>query len=157
MLILHAAIHDACLTWRWQTKTISHCFLVVKRVAMARVLVVDDNTLVRESFVELLARRGYDVASAADGELAITMIRRAPCQLAIVDVMMPTMGGLEFRQELATIAPNVKIIFVTGQPDKFEQLVEDDPDYIDGTMNILFKPVHPVKMLAEVERLIGAP
>ena len=124
---------------------------------MSRVLIVDDNALVRESFVELLSRRGYEVAEAEDGERAISMIRRSNCELAIVDVMMPTMGGLEFKQELLTVAPDVKIIFVTGQPEKFEQLVEDDPDYIDGTMNVLFKPVHPVKMLAEVERLIGAP
>jgi two-component system, OmpR family, response regulator len=124
---------------------------------MLRVLVVDDNTMVRESFVELLSRRGYGVAEAEDGERAIGVIRRSPYQLAIVDVMMPTMGGLEFRQELKTIAPKTKVIFVTGQPDRFEQLVEDDPDYIDGAMNVLFKPVHPVKLLAEVERLIGVP
>ena len=120
-------------------------------------MVVEDNAMVRESFVELLGRRGYEVCEAEDGERAISLMRRQRCQLAIIDVMMPTMGGLEFRQELMSLAPEAKVIFVTGQPDKFEQLVEDEADYIDGTMNILFKPVHPVKLLAEVERLIGAP
>jgi two-component system, OmpR family, response regulator len=129
----------------------------LKDSRLHQILVVEDNAIVRESFVELLARRGYDVAEAEDGARAIGMMRRATCQLAIVDVMMPTMGGLEFRQELKIIAPLTKVIFVTGQPDKFEQLVDDDPEYLDGTMNILFKPVHPVKLLAEVERLIGAP
>jgi CheY-like chemotaxis protein len=124
---------------------------------MLRVLVVDDNTMVRESFVELLSRRGYAVAEAEDGERAIGVIRSTACQLAIVDVMMPTMGGLEFRQELKSIAPETKVIFVTGQPDRFQQLVDDDPDYLDGAMTVLFKPVHPVKLLAEVERLIGVP
>ena len=124
---------------------------------MPRVLVVDDNALVRESFVELLSRRGYAVSEAENGERAMSVVRRSGCQLAIVDVMMPTMGGLEFKQVLMIEVPEAKIIFVTGQPDRFEQLVEDDPDYIDGSMNILFKPVHPVKLLSEVERLIGAP
>jgi CheY-like chemotaxis protein len=124
---------------------------------VAEVLVVEDNALVRESLVELLARRGYVVIEAEDGERAIGLARRLGCRLAIVDVMMPTMGGLEFRQELRRAAPEAKVLFVTGQPDKFEQLVEDDPDYLDGRMNVLFKPVHPVKLLAEVERLIGAP
>jgi CheY-like chemotaxis protein len=124
---------------------------------MNRILVVEDNPLVRESFVELLGKRGYDVVEAADGEQAISAARRKACSLAVVDVMMPTMGGLEFRQELLTVAPEAKVIFVTGQPDKFEQLVEDDPEYLEGKMNVLFKPVHPVKLLAEVERLIGAP
>ena len=124
---------------------------------MGRVLVVEDNAMVRESFVELLGQRGYELVEATDGEQALTIMRRRPCALAIVDVMMPTMGGLEFRQELQAIAPSVKILFVTGQPDKFEQLVEDDPDFAEGRMNVLFKPVHPVKLLAEVERLIGPP
>jgi CheY-like chemotaxis protein len=124
---------------------------------MSHVLVVEDNTLVRESFVELLGQRGYAVVEAPNGEDALSAIRRKPCQLAIVDIMMPTMGGLEFRQELMNLAPETKIMFVTGQPDKFESLVEDDPDFQDGQMHVLYKPVHPVKFLAEVERLIGAP
>lgn len=124
---------------------------------MGQVLVVEDNTLVRESFVELLGQRGYAVLEADDGEKALNVLKRKTCRLAIVDVMMPSMGGLEFRQELMTVAPNTKIMFVTGQPDKFERLVEDDPEYLEGRINVLYKPVHPVKLLAEVERLIGAP
>jgi hypothetical protein len=64
------------------------------------------------------------------------------------------MGGLEFREVAKTTAPGVSIIFVTGQPDKFEQLVEDDDDYSGGRMNVLFKPVHPVKLLAEIEKVM---
>ncbi|MBL8630940.1 MAG: response regulator [Rhodospirillaceae bacterium] len=124
---------------------------------MGHVLVVEDNALVRESFVELLGQRGYQVIEAPNGEDALIMLRRRPCELAIVDIMMPTMGGLEFRQELMNVAPGTKVVFVTGQPDKFESLVEDDPDFHDGHLNVLYKPVHPVKLLAEVERLIGAP
>jgi two-component system, OmpR family, response regulator len=124
---------------------------------MRHILVVEDNALVRESFVELLGQRGYGVLEAPDGEQALSMLRRKPCNLAIVDVMMPSMGGLEFRQEMMTLAPDTKIVFVTGQPDKFEKLVEDDPEYLEGRINVLYKPVHPVKLLAEVERLIGAP
>jgi CheY-like chemotaxis protein len=124
---------------------------------MGHVLIVEDNALVRESFVELLGQRGYQVIEAPNGEDALSALKRRPCQLAIVDIMMPTMGGLEFRQELMSAAPQTKIVFVTGQPDKFESLVEDDPDFQDGHLNVLYKPVHPVKLLAEVERLIGAP
>lgn len=124
---------------------------------MSQVLVVEDNALVRESFVELLHRRGYDVIEAPDGERALCALKRCGCSLAIVDIMMPIMGGLEFRQEMMTLAPDMKIVFVTGQPDKFEQLVEDDIEFQEGRMSVLYKPVHPVKLLAEVERLIGAP
>lgn len=118
---------------------------------------MEDNALVRESFVDLLAQRGYDVLEAANGEQALAMVRKNNCQLAIVDVMMPTMGGLEFRQEMRAAAPQTQVMFVTGQPDKFEQLLEDDPEFIAGKLSALYKPVHPVKLLAEVERLIGRP
>jgi CheY-like chemotaxis protein len=128
-----------------------------KFIPLQRILVVEDNAMVRDSFVELLTKRGYVVTDAQDGERGILLARRSGCDLAIVDVMMPTMGGLEFRQELLQVAPRTKVLFVTGQPDKFEQLMEDDSDYLSGKFTVLYKPVHPVKMLAEVERLIGPP
>ena len=119
---------------------------------LGRILVVDDNIMVRESYAELLRHRGYDVEQAGDGEQALDLIRAKGVDLAIVDVMMPTMGGLEFRQKLGAAAPTISTILVTGQPDRVEELVEDDPDFRFGRVGILHKPVHPVKLLAEVEK-----
>lgn len=119
---------------------------------MPRILVVEDNALVRESFVHLLLQRGYDVTEAGDGEQALARIKGAPCDVAIIDVMMPTMGGLELRQYLTDRAPDMHVILVTGQPEKLEGLVEDDPDFQSGKVGVLHKPVHPVKLLAEVEK-----
>jgi CheY-like chemotaxis protein len=117
-----------------------------------RILVVDDNALVRESFTELLRHRGYEVEQAADGEAALEVIRVKAIDLAIVDVMMPTMGGLELRQRLQATAPMVETILVTGQPDRVEGLVEDDPEFQSGRVAILHKPVHPVRLLDEVSK-----
>ena len=119
---------------------------------LGRVLVVDDNAMVRESYTELLRRRGYDVVQAGDGEQALDMMRDHPIDLAIVDVMMPVMGGLEFRQRLQDRAPSVATILVSGQPDRVNDLVEDDPDFQSGRVSILYKPVHPVTLLAEVDK-----
>ena len=91
---------------------------------MARILVVEDNDLVRESFVHLLRQRGYDVAEAKDGEQALSRIKTAKFDVAIVDVMMPTMGGLELRQHLNERAPEIHIIMVTGQPERLEDLYQ---------------------------------
>ncbi len=65
---------------------------------------------------------------------------------------MPTMGGLEFRQHLSDAAPAVATILVTGQPGRIEELVEDDPDFQLGKISILYKPIHLVKLLAEVDK-----
>lgn len=120
------------------------------------ILVVDDNILVRESYTELLRHRGYAVLQAGDGEQALDAVRANSIDLAIIDVMMPTMGGLEFRQRLQDEAPQVKTILVTGQPDRVEGLVEDDLDFQTGRVSILYKPVHPVMLLAEIDKRLAA-
>lgn len=122
---------------------------------MARILVVEDNAMVRESFVHLLEQRGYDVVEATDGEEALVRLKHVRCDVAIIDVMMPTMGGLELRQELSDRLPNLRTIMVTGQPEKLEVLLEDDFEFQTGKMPVLYKPVHPVKLLAEVEKALN--
>ncbi|MGE3332834.1 MAG: response regulator [Rhodospirillaceae bacterium] len=119
---------------------------------LGRILVVDDNVMVRESYTELLRHRGYDVMQAGDGEEALKVIRASSIDLAIIDVMMPVMGGLELRQVLQDKAPGIATILVTGQPDKVEDLVDDDPDFQSGRVAMLYKPVHPVMLLAEVDK-----
>ncbi len=122
---------------------------------LGRILVVEDNIMVRESFTELLRDRGYAVEQAGDGEEALELLRTKPVDLAIIDVMMPTMGGLEFRQRLSDTTPSIATILVTGQPARVEELVEDDPEFQSGKISILYKPVHPVKLLAEVDKRMG--
>jgi CheY-like chemotaxis protein len=122
---------------------------------MARILVVEDNAMVRESFVHLLEQRGYDVVEATDGEQALVRLKHVRCDVAIIDVMMPTMGGLELRQELNERLPHLRTIMVTGQPEKLEVLLEDDLEFQTGKMPVLYKPVHPVKLLAEVEKALN--
>ncbi len=117
-----------------------------------RILVVDDNALVRESYTELLRQRGYVVEQATDGEHALDVLDAKPIDLAIVDVMMPNMGGLELRQHLLRSRPHIATILVTGQPDRVEGLMEDDADFQSGRISILYKPIHPVKLLAEVDK-----
>ncbi len=68
------------------------------------------------------------------------------------DMFVPTMGGLELRQVLQDTAPGVATILVTGQPDKVEDLVDDDIDFQTGRVAMLYKPVHPVMLLAEVDK-----
>ena len=119
---------------------------------LGRILVVDDNIMVRESYTELLRHRGYEVVQAGDGQQALDVLQGESVDLAIVDVMMPVMGGLELRQRLREMAPIVETILVTGQPDRLEDLMEDDSEFQSGRVSVLYKPVHPVKLLAEVDK-----
>ncbi len=63
---------------------------------MARVLVVDDETDIRQAVSEILADEGYQVAGASDGAEALAQVRAFHPQLVLLDLMMPGMSGWEF-------------------------------------------------------------
>ncbi len=82
--------------------------------SMSRILVIDDNTSVREAVCEMLQQAGYETISVENGRSAVQIHRRDPVDLIITDLFMPDTDGLEiiyqFRQEF----PEVKIIAVSG-------------------------------------------
>lgn len=67
---------------------------------MTVVLVIEDESDIREDVVEILREEGYDARSAANGADALTALRSGPRPaLILLDLMMPIMNGLEFRAE----------------------------------------------------------
>ena len=119
---------------------------------MARILVVDDNELARGSFVDLLSVHGYSVHEANNGEDALKALGSGDYSLAIVDIMMPSMGGLELQQELTRKGNDLKVILVTGQPETVRNLLEDDQQFADGSVDVLYKPVHPITLLEAIKK-----
>jgi PAS domain S-box-containing protein len=79
-------------------------------------LLVEDETAVRESEREFLARHGYTVLQARDGEDAIRISRSYddPIHLMITDVVMPVMGGAEVAEQMSWERPEMKVLFVSG-------------------------------------------
>lgn len=123
---------------------------------LGTILVADDNDLVREALCHVLKERGYDVVEAKDGEKALEIVSESHIDVAVIDIMMPSIGGLEVRQVLNDRKPPIPIILVTGQPEIVDSLVEDDLDFQSGRISLLQKPVHPVKLLAEVEKRMAS-
>jgi two-component system cell cycle sensor histidine kinase/response regulator CckA len=121
-------------------------------LVLGRILVVDDNALVRLAYAEVLTQRGYTVIEANDGEEALRIMPEGGFDVAIIDVRMPVMGGLELRQRLKSIAPQMGTILVSGHPEWAAELVADDPDFLSGRVVIFGKPVHPVTLLEEVDK-----
>lgn len=70
-----------------------------------RVLVADDNDLVRESFVELLKSDGYEVRTAADGLQAVELAEQWRPQVVLLDIHMPRLSGLETARRLRAVYP----------------------------------------------------
>jgi DNA-binding NtrC family response regulator len=83
----------------------------------ARVLVVDDEPTVRRSVARLLSSRGMQVSSAEDGAVAIEMLRAGPFDVALVDLMMPNVGGLELLAHVKESLPGVEVVMMTAFGD----------------------------------------
>jgi two-component system cell cycle sensor histidine kinase/response regulator CckA len=79
-----------------------------------RVLVIDDEELVRSQLRRLLERRGYHVDEAADGASGIEAQARAPADVLIIDVTMPDMDGVEVVQRIRATDPHVAIVLSSG-------------------------------------------
>jgi response regulator RpfG family c-di-GMP phosphodiesterase len=82
-----------------------------------RILVVEDDDAIRRSFSLFLKHKGYEVEGAADGLEGVEKLRATRFDLAVTDVMMPRMGGLDFLREAKKLRPALQIIMMTGYSD----------------------------------------
>ncbi len=86
---------------------------------MIRVLIVDDQPTFRRQLRALLQAAGLDVVAEANNiSEAEHQVRVAPPDLAIVDVMLPGINGVEGAPRLKTIAPNLRVILISAYPDR---------------------------------------
>jgi len=86
----------------------------------ARVLIVEDDFLIRLTLAEALADEGYTVSEASSGEEALVLVAAdlAGIALVLTDIQLGSaMNGLEFALGLREIAPHLPVIFMTGRPD----------------------------------------
>jgi CheY-like chemotaxis protein len=79
-----------------------------------RILVADDEQVVRELFERFLTREGYEVSSAVDGIDALDKIRKTPYDMLILDLRMPRMDGIEVLDRVRGLDKSIIIIAITG-------------------------------------------
>jgi len=78
------------------------------------ILVVDDEEVMRDVLGQVLVRAGYEVSFAESGPRGVELARRGTFAAAIVDVMLPEMGGLEVLEELKKIDPEMVVLMITA-------------------------------------------
>ena len=85
-----------------------------------RVFLADDHTLVREALKAVLTRGGHTViGEAANGHAALQEIPQLNPDVAILDIRMPLMSGIEVAESLRQAAPKVRIILLTFDDDRY--------------------------------------
>jgi signal transduction histidine kinase len=92
----------------------------------ARILVVDDDAAVRLVTVECLREIGYSVAEADSGGAALTLLERdAPCDLVVMDQVMPGLSGQDTVRLARRARPDLKVLFLTGYATSREEVCHD--------------------------------
>ena len=79
-----------------------------------RILIVDDQETQRKALSIALRLDGFDVASAASATEALESLAMAHYDLALVDLMMPGINGLDLARQLRTLFPNVKVVLTSA-------------------------------------------
>jgi CheY-like chemotaxis protein len=103
-----------------------------------RILLVEDDSRLRERTANALVRLGYRVSAATDGENALAMLEtEGPFDLLFTDVVMPgAMNGVELAQQAMRRSPALKLMFMTGYAGRTETLT----DFLRAGAKILHKP-----------------
>ncbi|MFO0702207.1 MAG: response regulator [Nitrospira sp.] len=104
---------------------------------MATLLLIDDEEQIRTHFEPLLEQAGYRVLSAGGSTQALHLAKQHSPDLALVDLFMPGMDGLELIQALRTAHPGCKIIAMTGGSGEWNYL---DAATLLGARATLKKP-----------------
>ncbi|MDF1614745.1 response regulator [Desulfurivibrio dismutans] len=102
-------------------------------MAKAKILLVDDEDLIRASLAMDLVEAGYAAKAASGGEEALDMFRRGDFELVITDLLMEGMDGIELLRALRSEAPEVGVIILTGYgalPTAIEAIRLGADDYL---------------------------
>ena len=115
-----------------------------------RILLVEDEAPLRETLAARLKRDGFAVDAAQDGEEGLYMGREVPFDLAIIDLGLPKMSGMDLIKALREAGQRYPILILTargGWQDKVEGLKHGADDY-------LVKPFHVEELLARINALV---
>ena len=121
-----------------------------RTASRGRVLVVEDEAYVRDSLVEILRARRFDVSAAGSVADALAHLGRAPVDVVLSDLRMPGADGLELVRRMQTAAPDVPVVMLTGHGNvasAVECLKAGASDYI-------LKPAEPDALEVALDRAL---
>lgn len=116
---------------------------------MKKILVVEDDADLGKTVAQCLSDEGYEIEIAADGHSALEALQRSPCDLVLLDLMMPKMNGWEFRaRQLADPSlASIPVVVMTATSDLVSAAIE--------AAGLLKKPVALEDVLSTVRQHVG--
>ncbi len=115
-----------------------------------KVILVDDEQRFVSTLAQRLCLRGVEADWACSGEEAMAMVQRTRYDLAVLDVKMPGIGGIELKRRLEGLAPDLKYIFLTGHGS--------EADFAVGSAeasSYLAKPIKIEVVIQKIQEALG--
>jgi CheY-like chemotaxis protein len=121
---------------------------------MKKILVIDDDAVVRETIIQVLESEGYLVVSAEDGRRGLACYRNEAPDLVITDIIMPEMEGLQALAQIRDLNPAAKMIAISGGARI------GNTDFLEiarllGASDVISKPFDPDDFLIRIGKCLA--
>jgi DNA-binding response OmpR family regulator len=121
---------------------------------MARILIIDDETALRDVLARLFEREGHEVSTAGDGVEGLQLWREQGAAVVILDIHMPRSDGIETLVQLRALAPALPVIVISGG-DQTRALGLLGGARLLGATRTLAKPFSLSELTAAVNGVLG--
>lgn len=118
---------------------------------MIRILLAEDDQIMREYLTRALQKSGYAVTAVDRGTAAIPLLQTERFDLLLTDIVMPEMDGIELAQRAGEMVPALRVMFITGFAAVTLKAGQAMPN-----ARVLSKPFHLRDLVMEVDRLFEA-
>ena len=109
-----------------------------------RILLVEDDFLIRSNTAEMLIDMGHDITEASDGAEALDFLKANEIDILITDIGLPDINGVELAVSVLAMKPDVAVVFATGE--------QSLPAHAPASALLLRKPYSQAELIAAVER-----
>lgn len=121
------------------------------RMALPKILVVDDQDGVRSLLQLVFLEEGYQVVTAANGRDALQQVERWCPDLVVMDMKMPIMGGLEALPRIKTLSPSTAVIIMTA----YVEAASLQEVWLLGASDFIYKPFDLEELKAKVQQALS--
>ncbi|ONF95073.1 cell cycle two-component system response regulator CpdR [Sphingomonas jeddahensis] len=115
---------------------------------MIRILLAEDDDVMREYLARALEKSGYAVTAVDRGTAALPLIEAEEFDLLLTDIVMPEMDGIELAQKAGEVRPDLRVMFITGFAAVTLKAGKAMPQ-----ARVLSKPFHLRDLVMEVDRM----
>jgi len=114
------------------------------------ILIVDDEEIIRESLSFILHKEGFQVVEAANGRIALDLVRSGSFDLVLTDLEMPEMKGIELLEHITQISPETLVVIITA----YGSIDTAIASLRKGAVDYILKPVEFDELLLKIRRLL---